>query len=179
MRARVVASAGLAVLMAIVLAGCNFITTQATLKPYDPSDGVSATIGDVSILNALVLSEDGVNGNLVFTALNTSGDPVDLTVQYDSSGEKADVALKVEADGTTDFGGFNDSAQVFLTDMDATPGGLIPVYFQYGDEPGKQLMVPVLDGSLEQYSPFLPQTPTPTPTVTETPTPAPTETPAP
>ena len=179
MRARVVASAGLALAAALVLSGCNFITTQATLKPYDASDGVSTTIGDVGILNALVLSEDGINGNLVFTALNSSGSPVDLTVQYESSGERADLDLKVDATGTTDFGGFNDSDQVFLTDMDTAPGGLLAVYFQYGDQQGRQLMVPVLDGALEQYSPFLPQTPTPTPTPDATggPTPNPTEEP--
>ncbi len=73
-----VASAGLALAAALVLSGCNFITTQATLKPYDASDGVSTTIGDVGILNALVLSEDGINGNLVFTALNSTGEPVEV-----------------------------------------------------------------------------------------------------
>ncbi|CAN5484499.1 hypothetical protein BH09ACT4_BH09ACT4_19940 [soil metagenome] len=177
MRARVVASAGLAALVAVLLAGCNFITPQATLKPYDPSDGVSVKMGDIDVLNALVLSDDGVSGNLVFTALNTSGKTVDLTVQYPSLGAKTDIDLKVAPNGTTDFGGFNGSEQVFLTAIDTAPGSLLSIYFQYGDQQGRQLMVPVLDGSLEQYSPFLPQTPTPTPVATETPTPSPTPTP--
>jgi hypothetical protein len=56
---------------------------------------------------------------------------------------------------------------------------VLAIYFQYGDRQGRELLVPVLDGSLEQYSPFLPQTPTPTPTPTPTVTATPAETPAP
>ena len=179
MRARVAASAVLAALLAVTLAGCNFFTPQATLKPYDASDGVSTVVGAVHISNALVLSEDGVSGNLLFTAVNDSSKSVDLTVQYDSLGKRTDLPLQLAAGSSTQFG-FGDDGQLFLTAIDTKPGSLLPIYFQYGDEQGKQLMVPVLDGSLEQYAPFLPQTPTPTPTpeLTGTPTPNPTETPA-
>lgn len=176
MRARVVASAASAALVALALTGCNFITPQATLQPYEASDGTSGVIGDVHVLNALVLSEDGVSGNLLFSALNDSADDVDLTVQYESGGERTDIPLTLEAHSRTDVG-FGEGGQLFLSDIDAKPGDVLAIYFQYGDEEGKQLMVPVLDGSLEQYAPFLPQTPTPTPTPTETstPTPSPTE----
>jgi hypothetical protein len=176
-RARVAASAVLAALLAVTLAGCNFFTPQATLKPYDASDGVSTVVGDVHISNALVLSEDGVSGNLLFTAVNNSRKSVDLTVQYDSLGKRTDLTVEVAAGSSAQFG-FGDDGQLFLTAIDTKPGALMPIYFQYGDEQGKQLMVPVLDGSLEQYSPFLPQTPTPTPTVSETPVPDPSATPA-
>jgi hypothetical protein len=175
-RARVVASAGLAALLAIALAGCNFLTPQATLKPYDASDGVSGKTGDVAILNALVLSDDGVSGNLVFSALNKSGKDVTLTVQYSSGGTPTDLELDVPAGATSNFG-FGDNGQVFLTDIGTKPGAVLPVYFQYGDAQGKQLSLPVLDGTLAQYSDLLPQTPTPTPTATETATPTPTPTP--
>jgi len=174
-RARVAASAGLVALMAIALAGCNFITPQATLKPYDPSDGVSVSVGDVDVLNALILSEDGDSGNLVFSALNTGSKDVNLTVQYESGGDKVDLQVPLDAGATTDIG-FGDDGQLFLEGIDTQPGGLLAVYFQYGDAQGRQLLVPVLDGSLEQYSPYLP-TLTPTPTATETATPTPTPTP--
>jgi hypothetical protein len=176
-RARVVASAGLTALVAVALAGCNFFTPQSTLVPYDSSDGVSTTVGDVHILNAVVLSEDGVNGNLVFSALNSGTDAVELAVQYESGGEKVTVDVPVDA-GTTGEFGFGEGGQLFLADIDTQPGGLLPIYFQYGDAQGRQLLVPVLDGALEQYAPFLPTpTPTPTPQPTEavvTPTPTPT-----
>jgi hypothetical protein len=174
-RARVAASAGLAALLAIALAGCNFFTPQSTLVPYDSSDGVSTRVGDVDILNAVVLSEDGVSGNLVFSALNSGADDVDLTVQYTSDGDKVTLEVPLEA-GTTGAIGFGDDGQLFLADIDTRPGGLLAVYFQYGDAQGRQLLVPVLDGALEEYATLLP-TPTPTPTPTETaatPTPTPT-----
>lgn len=176
MRARVVASAGLAALLAIALAGCNFVTPNATLKPYDPGDGVSTKVGDVNVLNAMVLSEDGVSGNLVFSAVNSSGDDVELTAQYASHGAKEDLEFDVPAGTSSDFG-FGDGEQVFLTAIGTKPGSLMPIYFQYGDKQGRELLVPVLDGSHAPYSGLLPQTPTPTPTPTEVP--VPTETPAP
>ncbi|HEX7835102.1 MAG TPA: hypothetical protein VF479_06500 [Pseudolysinimonas sp.] len=174
MRARVAASAGVAALVAMVLAGCNFITPQQTLVPYDPSDGVSAAVGDVDVLNAVILSDDGVSGNLVFTALNSSTDDVDLIVQFESEGDKVTLDLDVAAGSSTEFG-FGEGGQLFLAGIDTQPGGLLPVYFQYGAEQGRQLLVPVLDGALEQYAPLLPTpTPTPTPTILPTPTPTPT-----
>lgn len=176
MRARLVASAVAVAALAITLAGCNFITPQASLYPYDPSDGVSTVVGDVHVLNAMVLTEDGTDGNLLFSAVNDSGQKVDLTVQFESGGSKTDLTVPVDAAGRTDVG-FGEAGQLFLAGMDTQPGSLLPVYFQYGDHEGKQLMVPVLDGSLEQYQPYLP-TPTPTPTETGMPTPSPTETPA-
>lgn len=175
MRARVAASAALAAVAALVLAGCNFLAPQATLTPYDPSDGVSVRLGDLHVLNAIVLSEDGVNGNLILTVVNTSDDDVTLSAQYEAGGDKTTLQL-VAAPGRTDFGGWGDSEQLFLEGIDTAPGGLLPVYFQYGGEQGRQVKVPVLDGTLVQYDPLLPQTPTPEPT--ETPEPEPTETPA-
>ncbi len=175
MRARVAASAGLTALVAITLAGCNFITPQSTLEPYDPSDGVSAQVGDVHVLNALVISEDGLSGNLLFSALNSGSEDVDLTVQYESDGEKISLDVDVEG-GTTTSIGFGEGGQLFLAGIDTQSGGLLPIYFQYGDEQGRQLLVPVLGGELEEYQGLLP-TPTPTPTPTETagtPTPTPT-----
>lgn len=177
MRARVAASAGLTTLLAIALAGCNFITPQATLKPYDASDGVSVSVGEVDVLNAVIVSEDGIDGNLLFTALNNSADDLQLLVQYESDGEKTDIELDLDAGTSTEFG-FGEAGQLFLAGIDTQPGGLLAVYFQYGDQQGRQLRVPVLDGQLEQYSPYLPTpTPTPTSTATETPTPEPSATP--
>jgi len=55
--------------------------------------------------------------------------------------------------------------------LDIVPGSLLPVYFQYGDEEGKELLVPVLTNALESYSTLTPA-PSVTPTSTPTPDPA-------
>ena len=87
-------------------------------------------------------------------------------MQYESGGEKITIDVDVAA-GATEAIGYGDGGQLFLADIDTQPGGLLAVYFQYGDVQGRQLLVPVLDGTLEEYAPFVP-TPTPTPTPTET-----------
>jgi len=166
-RARVAASAILAALAAVVLAGCNFVTPMATQKPYDASDGVSAVVGDVRLLNVLVLTEDGESGNLLMSAVNSGDQDVQLLVQYGEGSAKTEIELEVPASGATGFGA---GEQVFLEGIGHQPGQLMPIYFQYGDHQGVQLQVPVLDGSLPEYGGHLP-TPTPTPEPTETPDP--------
>jgi hypothetical protein len=37
------------------------------------------------------------------------------------------------------------------------PGSLLPLYVQYGNETGKKVLVPVLDGSISPYDEFLPE----------------------
>ena len=169
MRARVTASIAVAAALAAVLAGCTFFTPQATLKHYDPSDGVNSSVGDLQLSNALVLTENGKNGNLLLSALNPTAKDVTLTVQWDAGLDKDTISIDLPAGKTTQIG-YGDDGQEFLASIQTDAGGLLPLYFQYGDKPGKQLQVPVLDGSLPQYSELLP-TPTPTPTPTETPNP--------
>ncbi len=179
MNARAAMSIVLAGVTAAVLAGCGFVTPIATQYQYDPSDGVSAEVGEVTVQNVLVLTEDGLDGNLLFTAANHSEDAVDLGVQYVIDGTKVDLTLELEPKSSTNFG-FGDEGQLLLEGISTPAGDLIALYFQYGNEVSSQIDVPVLDGSLEQYAPYLP-TPMPTPTPTETATaePEPTETTAP
>ncbi len=157
------------------LSACSFAFPQ-TQEPYEASDGVSVTVGDIRVLNAIVFTEDGEDGNFFAAAANSGDSDVDLTLQYVSGGEKVNVEIEVPAGETVRLGG--EDGQVFLPGIDARPGSLLAIYFQYGDRPGKQIDVPVLDTALAEYDGLLP-TPTPTPTPTVTATPEPTETPAP
>ena len=172
MRVRTGVSIAAAALLATGLAGCSLFATHQTLHPYDPSDGISVTVGDVRLLNVLVFTEDGEDGNFTAAAVNTGDQDVDLTLQYVSDGEKVNIDIEVPVGETVQIGS-GENGQVFLPAIDAPPGTLLPIYFQYGSTPGKQVDIPVLDGSFPLYEDLLP-TPTPTPTVTPTPT----ETPA-
>ncbi|MEP6843987.1 MAG: DNA modification methylase, partial [Pseudolysinimonas sp.] len=69
MKVRAGAAAAIAALVMLGVAACAPI---ASLKPYDPSDGVSTTVGQVKVLNALVLSKSGEDGNLLFAAYNAT-----------------------------------------------------------------------------------------------------------
>ncbi len=177
MKLRTWASLAGALTLVGALAGCSLFATHQTLHPYDASDGVSVTVGDVRLLNVLVFTEDGEDGNLTGAAVNSGDRDVDLVIQYESDGEKVDVELEVPARSTLHFGA-GEEGQLFLPAIDTAAGSLLKLYFQYGDVQGKQATVPVLDDRLPEYEGLLP-TPTPTPTPEVTGTPEPTETPAP
>jgi hypothetical protein len=176
-RARTVASALLAGAATAVLAGCGLVTPQATTFQYDPSDGVSATVGDVEVEGLLVITDDGELGNLLFTAVNGSDAGVNLNVQYDSSAGRQTHTIALAASSTYDVG-YGPLGQFAVEDIDSPAGSLLPVYLQYGDAAGAQVLVPVLDGSLPQYTDLVPTpmpTPTPTPTSTADPDAEPTD----
>jgi hypothetical protein len=176
-KVRAGAAAAIAALVMLGVAACAPI---ASLKHYDPSDGVSTTVGQVKVLNALVLSKSGANGNLLFAAYNPTDELIQLNVQYDDGTDRTTAHAALLPDTTTNFG-YGKKGQFLLSGLDVKPGSLAHIYFQYGDEEGSQLTVPVLDGSLPQYADLLPTpTPTPTPTITpgpSTPVPTPTATP--
>lgn len=175
MRARIGAIA-LVAAAATALVGCAGNPPQTQLQ-YDPSDGLSVEVADVQLLNLIVLTEDGEDGNLIGSAVNRSEDDIDLVIQYESDGGRTDVTVELPADSTLHLGTGEDG-QLLLPGIEAQPGDLISLYFQYGDEQGKEGRIPVLDGALPEYADYLP-TPTPTPTPTETATAEPTPTPTP
>jgi hypothetical protein len=157
--------------------GCSLFSEKATLIQYDPSDGVSADLGDIELRNVLAISEDGEDLNLVLTAINTSDDGIFVTFEFtDGSDEQVDERLYVPANSSKSVGQ-PDEDKVTLVGADTQVGGIFPVYAQYGDVPGQELQVPVFDGSLPEYSTLLPVAPTATPTPAETATPTPTPSP--
>lgn len=174
MKVRAGAGVAIAALIALGVSACAPI---ATLKHYDPSDGISTMVGDVKVLNALVLTKAGATGNLLFSAYNPSDELVQLTVQYDVHGDKQTKTATLLPDSTTDVG-YGKGGQFLLSGLNTKAGSLVDIYFQYGDEAGKQITVPVLDGGLAQYSELLP-TATPTPTATTKPVLPPPVAPAP
>ena len=180
MKARAIASIVTAGLVAAGIAGCTFVTPIATQQITDVTDGVSVTVGDVKLLNALVITKDGDDGNLVAQAYNESDRKVTLSIQYDVDG-KHTTKVKLAPGAATDLG-YGSKGQVFLPNIDTEAGGLLALYVQYGSEPGKQIKVPVLSnrqGEYQKLDPTTPPTPTPTPTPTLTLVPGATQSPTP
>jgi hypothetical protein len=175
-KARLAASVVLAVGVAFATAGCNLVAPQATRAIYDPSDGVGATVGDVSIRNAMIISEDGEVGTLVVSLVNDTDETVSVEVQYEAStGRTSDTVDAVP--GRTEVRP-DSTESVTMEGLDTLPGSLFPVYFQYGSEEGKELLVPILTNALEAYATLTPA-PSATPTVTPTANPAQTALPTP
>jgi hypothetical protein len=159
-KARLAASAALALGLALGASGCSMLTYQATTERYDASDGVSASVGDLDLRNILVVSEDGEDGTLVMTVVNTGPDDVTLGVQFGAGGGDTH-EIEIESGSTVAFGvddieGIDVVEPLLLEGIDAEVGGLLPMYFQYGDAEGVEKQVPVLDARLPEYADLAP-----------------------
>jgi hypothetical protein len=172
-RARTMATVVVAAGILLGTTGCNLYAPQATTIQYDASDGVSGDIGDLAIRNAILLTDDGENANLLVHVVNSSSEDIELLVQYEGD-EKIDTEVTIEANSTTEIG--VDGESVPVESLNASPGSLFPVFFQYGELTGIELLVPVLTGELAEYSTLVP-TPAPTETAEPDETPTPTATP--
>lgn len=172
MKARAIASIMAVALVAAGIAGCTFVTPIETQRIDDVVDGTNVTVGEVKLLNTLVVTRNGTNGNLVAQAYNSSDSEIDLILQYDVHG-KHTITVPLAPDSATDLG-FGKKGQVLLPRIGTKAGDLLSLYVQYGSEAGKQVTVPVLDNQLAEYRHLLP-TPTPTPTPTFTILPVPSE----
>ena len=159
MIARGAASAILIGAVLLGTTGCSLFSEKATLIQYEPSDGTAANLGDIELRNVLAISEDGVDLNLVLTAVNTSDKGIFVNFTYNDD----EVEQLYVAGNSSKSIGQPDEDTVVLTEANTTVGGLFPLYAQYGEQPGKEMMVPVLDGSLGEYSTLVPIAPTATP----------------
>jgi len=177
-RRRIAAAAVLAVGLALGTAGCTFFAPQATLIKYNPSDGVSLDLGNLQVRNAFVISPKGTDANLIGAFINSGSSPITVGVQY--SGKVKGVSVLETAKFVVKPGdpvslGNPGVKQVVFRGADATPGSLLKVFIQYGNVSGRNLLLPVLDGTQNYYSDLTPKPlPKPTPTATITPTPTPT-----
>ena len=175
MIARGAASIILAGALALGMTGCGFLTPQATLIEYAPSDGVQTNVGDIKVRNAVAISdEEGVDASLIMSIVNPTSEDVALELQYkDSTGKAMTATVEVPANSTLSLGNTGEEQLVFRG-VQLTEGSLFPVYLQYGAFEGSQLLVPVLPSDHAEYDGLHP---TPAPTLE--PTLEPTETPAP
>ena len=155
MKNRWASAVALTAALMLGVTGCTFSAEIATQKDYDPSDGVGADIGDLAIRNILLIGDDGDTLNLVMTVVSESDSSQRLNVQWDDGAERVTESVFVDPDGLTAIGG-PEQPQVLVTGAGGELGGLVPVYFSYGTEPGVEVLVPVLDGSLPEYTLFVP-----------------------
>jgi hypothetical protein len=166
-RRRIAVAAVLAVGLMLALVGCTFFAPQATLIPYDASDGVSLNVGAVQLRNAFVISPDGETANFVGVLINTSKSAQDVKLQYvshvNNKTARTTVDVKMTAGDVISYGN-PGVPQLILNAINEQPGSLVTIFVQYGGISGKNVSIPVLNGNEQAYRHLLP-TPTPTPTI--------------
>lgn len=153
MKIRIASSVALAAALALGATGCSLIAPQGTLKPYAPSDGVDVTVESVDVRNILLIADEtGDSFNVVFGAVNRTGESQDLAINFMGEGAQQARAEFTVPTGNTLFGDPDgDEAPVLVSLPGLEPGATISAYFQVPGASEVEYEVPVLDGTLEEY----------------------------
>jgi hypothetical protein len=173
--ARPVVVGAVALVAAAVLSGCSATNPITTEMAYAASDGVRATLGDLTAENLLLVAEAAETPGALQGALTNRGDD-DLEVELELDG---DVALVPVAAGETVLLGGEDGEEVVL-DTPGEPGSTVEMTLTTDAAGAQTVPVPVLDGTLPEYADLVPEEVVviPEPAVTESaqPTPTPADT---
>ena len=161
----------------LTLSGCSAANPITTGTPYSPSDGVRLALGSqVSAANLMVVSPSRQGPGVLLGALTNRTDAattVTITnkvvidgLAAPSTSDEFAVEVPLAAGQTVLLGtpgGFPTSIPI----TNAPVGGLLGLELSTPESGRQQVSVPVLDGTLPEYSTI---SPSPTPTLTATPT---------
>lgn len=142
-----------ALLTVFALAGCSLSREVASLDPYSPSDGVQVDLPELKVRNVLFVSDGQGNSVLIGSFLNTTDGTLVAQIEtMDSQGKVVLTDITIPAQGKFDLG-YNgtEGKRLFLTEL---PGSMHPVFIRAGGDP-TEIQVPILDGTLEEYRPFI------------------------
>jgi hypothetical protein len=152
--------------LVVSVAGCSPITTTI---PYAASDGIRTTVGDVSVVNFLVVSDEGGTAGRVLGALTNNGEQattVSLSVPSDGgqphmvtveAGETFNLNLEENALVVGDLGETtNKLADGSEETVQVKPGGVVETGIAVTGSDAVTVEVPVVDGTLSEYKDYVP-----------------------
>lgn len=150
---RLVATAALGMTVVLGSAGCSMLAPQATTIQYSASDGVNVPAsGPLLVRNALIIADEtGTTGNFIAAVINDTDATETLNIGI--GGQVATVTVPAR---TTVSMGVDGVEPLLINGLNSAPGTNVDVAFQSGDGAGTEIAIPVLDGALSQYAPFVP-----------------------
>lgn len=137
----------------LLLSGCSLSREVESLRPYAPSDGVQSDLGDLKSRNLMFIRNDAGRAILIGSFVNSSQNELMASIETkDAAGDTIRFDFSIEPGGVYDLG-YNGNPGIVL-DVDEFAGAMRNVFLTSagGDPFGK--LVPVLDGTLEEYRPF-------------------------
>ena len=154
MNTRRLAPVALAAAVLLGATGCSMISPQATTIPYSPADGVNIPAsGPLVVRNALLVADEtGSAANFLAAIVNDTDSDETLRVGIDGINKN----VRVPARSTVSLG-FDGADPLLFTKLDTLPGTDREMTFQSGDGEGVVQAVPVLDGTLDYLSDFVPE----------------------
>ena len=147
---RVLSALAVSTLVITITTGCQLLQPVRSLDPYAPSDGFQTDIDELKARNFMILELEN-EGALIGSFVNSGDTDLDVTVQVITGDSRTNTYVEVPAGGKTDMG-YNGFApkRVDLPE-DVIAGQLYPIYIQVENQTPRELFVPVMDGSLEEY----------------------------
>ncbi|MFM6977454.1 MAG: hypothetical protein ACKOWR_01870 [Micrococcales bacterium] len=151
---RKIAAVAIAAAVALGTTGCTFISPVASLKVYDPADGVNATVGKVKVRNFMILTTATGQAALFGSLVNQEVDAVATNVEIHphSTVETPEIPVSVGAGEKLDLG--YNGGQALPLSFPVKAGSLVEVHVTIGADK-ITLNVPVLDGTFAEYAPLV------------------------
>ena len=142
-----------AIVTIFALTGCSLSREVASLDPYAPSDGVQVDTDELKARNVMFVVDDAGNAVLIGSFINPGQGAVSATLEtLDSNGTVVMAEMTVEVGAKLDLG-YNGTEGKYLY-LAETPGSMHSVYMRVTGDPTRML-VPILDGALEEYRGFI------------------------
>ncbi|WP_217615810.1 hypothetical protein [Cellulomonas sp. GbtcB1] len=165
---------GTVLALAAALSGCSVTNQITTEVAYSASDGVRATLGDLTAENLLIVAEAADAPGALQGALTNRGDEA-LTVELSLEGSSERVRVESGATvllggGSGEGGADGDERERVVFDTAGAPGSTVELTLSTGAAGDETVPVPVLDGTLPEYADLVPEVveETPEPTATQT-----------
>lgn len=146
-------AASLVTLLAV--SGCSLNREVESLRPYAPSDGVQADVDSLKSRNLMFIRNEAGQAVLIGSFFNGSQNDLMGSVQtLDANGEEIRFEFTVEPGGKYDLG-YNGNPGLVL-EISEPAGAMHSVFLSGGEDPFG-VLVPVMDGTLAEYQPFVDQ----------------------
>lgn len=148
--ARNVAVAGLAAVALLGATGCSAINQQATTLQYAPSDGIVANVGEAELRNiALISSAPDAEARYIGAVSNASEEPLEVVLTVEGTSTR----LSVPGGEMLELG--EPENEHVIPGHGSFPGGMAESTVEVGGV-SQDVKIPVLDGTLPEYRPFVP-----------------------
>jgi hypothetical protein len=121
--------------LGVVLAGCTSVKEQ-TQQPYDPTDGVSGSAGDIALRNVVIVANESGDAATLLASFANRGADADRLVEVLVGEERATPtggSLMVPAGGYASLG--PGAGRLDLAEADTEPGRFIEVEFVFRNAP--------------------------------------------
>jgi hypothetical protein len=142
---------GATAVLAAVLSGCSATNPITTEVAYSASDGVRASLGDLTAENLLLVAAAADSPGALQGALSNRGDEA-LTVEIATGSSTERIRV---ASGETLLLGGTEGEDVVLETPEA-PGATTEMTLTTDDAGAVAVQVPVLDGTLPEYADLVP-----------------------